>query len=151
MTVDDDRLAVASVFRLSISEVKGQKKTNVSSVNVTSEGIEGDAHSGTARALSLLPYESFDEYAHLALDIHPGAFGENITTVGMDFSRLTVGTKLALGDNVVIEIIQVGKECHSDCDIKQVVGDCIMPRQGLFARVLTEGKVREGDSIRIVE
>ncbi|UCC45789.1 MAG: MOSC domain-containing protein [Candidatus Zixiibacteriota bacterium] len=155
MTANGDRqeqnsAGAATVFRLSVSGSKEQKKTNVRRVTVTNEGIVGDAHSGTARALSLLPYESFEQYGHLGLNIGPGDFGENVTTLGIDFAELTVGSKLALGDSVVIEIIQVGKECHDGCDIKQTVGDCIMPREGLFARVLTEGKVNEGDSIRIV-
>jgi len=145
------RAVEAAVFRLSVSGTKGHKKHNVNTVTITAGGIKGDAHFGTARALSLLPYESFEQYAHLGLNVCPGDFGENITTLGMDFGELSVGSRLALGASVVIEIIQVGKECHDSCDIKQTVGDCIMPREGLFARVLVGGKVSEGDSIRIVK
>lgn len=139
------------VFRLSVSAVKGEKKENVESVTVTGDGIEGDAHVGTTRAISLLPYESFAKLAHGGLVINPGDFGENITTRGMDFSQLTVGSRLGLGDAVVIEVVQVGKVCHNGCVIEETVGDCIMPREGLFARVITGGRLNEGDPIRIID
>ena len=140
-----------SVFRLSVSAVKGEKKQNVKSVTITGDGIEGDAHVGTARAISLLPFERFASLAHPDLAINPGDFGENVTTVGLDFKKLTTGTRLGLGSAVVIEVVQVGKDCHNGCAIKEMVGDCIMPREGLFARVITGGKLSEGDPIRIIE
>lgn len=140
-----------SIFRLSISHRKGTKKTNVPRVTVTMQGIEGDAHAGTARAISLLPYESFTKITTKGLDLHPGDFGENITTVAVDFRQLGVGTRLALGDTVVLEIIQIGKECHDGCIIKDMTGDCIMPREGLFARVINGGVLTEDDMIRIIE
>ena len=142
---------IPSVFRLSVSAAKGMKKQNVRRVTVTLKGIEGDAHAGTIRAISLLPYESFGKLAHHRLNLSPGDFGENITTLGMDCKELCVGTKMALGDTVVIEVVQIGKDCHNDCMIKQTVGDCIMPREGLFARVIAGGELNEGDSIRIIE
>ncbi len=139
------------VFRLSVSSVKGEKKENVKRVTVTADGIEGDAHAGSSRALSLLPFESFEKLSNDKVMIRPGDFGENITTVGLNFGALQVGMKMALGDTVVIEVVQVGKECHNGCFIKQTVGDCIMPREGLFARVIATGELRAGDSIRIIE
>jgi molybdopterin adenylyltransferase len=141
----------ASVFRLSISRVKGTKKRNVTSVTVTSQGIEGDAHAGTVRPVSLLPFESFRKLANNGLELHPGDFGENITTVGIDCRDIGVGTKLALGDAVILEIVQIGKECHDSCIIKDTTGNCIMPREGLFAKVIRGGVLTEGDVIRIVE
>lgn len=148
---DLNRSKIPSVFRLSVSAAKGMKKQNVKRVTVTLKGIEGDAHAGTIRAISLLPYESFGKLAHHGLNLSPGDFGENITTLGMDCKELCVGTKMALGDTVVIEVVQIGKDCHNDCMIKQTVGDCIMPREGLFARVIAGGELNEGDSIRIIE
>ena len=142
---------IPSVFRLSVSAVKGEKKQNVSRVTVTLEGIEGDAHAGTIRAISLLPYESFEKLAYYELYLNPGDFGENITTIGVDFKELSVGTKMALGETVIIEVVQIGKDCRNDCMIKQTVGDCIMPREGLFAKVIAGGELNEGDSIRIIE
>lgn len=139
------------VLRLSVSAIKGEKKENVRSVTVTEDGIAGDAHTGTARAISLLPYESFSSLTHPELTINPGDFGENITTFGVDFNKLRIGTRLALGSAVVIEVVQVGKDCHNGCVIKQTVGDCIMPREGLFAKVIAGGKLSEGDPIRIIE
>lgn len=139
------------VFRLSVSAVKGEKKGNVRSVTVTSEGIKGDAHAGSARALSLLPYESFEILTNDKFKVNPGDFGENVTTLGVDFSVLRVGTRMLLGETVVLEVVQVGKDCHNGCEIKQTLGDCIMPREGLFASVITGGELKEGDSIRIIE
>ena len=141
----------ASIFRLSISATKGGRKENVRSITVTLNGCEGDAHSGTSRAISLLPFESIEAMKTDEFDVKPGDFGENITTFGLDYRLLNTGTKMALGNSVIIEIVQIGKDCHHGCEIKQNLGDCIMPRQGLFARVLAEGELSEGDPIRIIE
>jgi len=140
-----------SIFRLSISHQKGTRKTNVPRVTVTIRGIDGDAHAGSARAVSLLPHESFGKLAMGDIDLHPGDFGENITTVGINFDNIGVGTRLALGDDVILEIIQIGKECHDGCIIRDTAGDCIMPREGLFARVVKGGMLSEGDTIGIIE
>ncbi len=139
------------VFRISISPELGQKKHNVPSVKIIpSRGIEGDAHSGTERPLSLLPFESFLKLADPRLNLKPGDFAENITTLGLDFSSIRPGSRLLLGDGIIIEIIQIGKECHFGCAIRDYAGDCIMPREGAFARVLTGGILSEGDPIRIL-
>ena len=140
------------IHKLSVSERKGEKKDNVPEVMVIAEkGIQGDAHCGSERPVSLLSLESFDELDTSLMEINPGDFAENITTRGLDYSRVTMGTRLALGDEVIVEIIQLGKECHDGCIIKQTVGDCVMPRRGVFARPLKGGKLREGDPIKILE
>ncbi len=139
------------VFRLSISPKKGIKKHNVKEVFIRGGGgIEGDAHALTGRPISLLPFESFEKVRHPDLDIHPGDFAENITTVEMDFSKLKIGSRVQIGTSVEIEITQIGKKCHHACIIKETVGDCIMPREGVFGKVITGGKVQEGDDIKIV-
>ncbi len=139
------------IYKLSISAHKGEKKENVHSVMVVvGKGIEDDAHFGSGRPVSLLPYESFSKLDAGQIQIDPGDFAENITTRDLDFSRLAVGSRIALGDTVILEVIQIGKECHEDCVIKQAVGDCIMPREGVFAMPLAGGLLREGDSVKII-
>ncbi len=138
------------VFKISISTELGQKKHNVPSARIiASRGIDGDAHSGTERPLSLLPFESFSKLADPRLNLKPGDFAENITTIGLDFKSIGLGSRLLLGENIDIEIIQIGKECHFGCAIRDYAGDCIMPREGAFAKVLTGGVLSEGDPIRI--
>lgn len=139
------------IHKLSISPVKGERKKNVKTVRVLdSGGFEGDAHSGSYRAISLLPYESFSKVRDAGLDVNPGDFAENITTVGLDFRRLSIGARIAMGASVIIDIVQIGKECHGGCEIKQITGDCIMPREGVFARAVSGGILREGDPIRFL-
>lgn len=139
------------VYRLSLSPKKGIKKHNVNEVTIRAgAGIEGDAHATTGRPISLLPFESFEKVSHPDLDIHPGDFAENITTVEIDLSRLEIGTRVQIGNSVELEITQIGKKCHHACIIRETVGDCIMPREGVFGKVITGGKVKEGDPIRVV-
>ena len=148
---DRNALRKPYIYRLSISSSRGDKKRNVKSVKVTeSGGLEGDAHADTFRAISLLPYESFSSMKGFGLEINPGDFAENITTVGMDLAKLSVGDRISLGESVVLTIVQLGKECHDACSIGQAVGDCIMPREGVFARAVTAGLLREGDPITIL-
>lgn len=140
-----------SVYRISIAPEKGQKKTNVKEVHLSpGAGIDGDAHGLSHRPVSLLPFESFKKVYHPDLSVAPGDFAENITTVGVDFSRIGIGTRIYLGDSVLLEVIQIGKKCHNDCIIRQTVGDCIMPREGVFAKVINGGKIKEGDSVRVL-
>ena len=147
-----DKIKYAAIHCLSVSSEKGQKKRNVKSVEVVdSGGIEGDIHADTDRPISLLPYESFAKMSLLDKKIKPGDFAENITTTGLDFNRIDTGSKIALGNKVILEVIQIGKECHNSCYIKQDIGDCIMPSEGVFARALHGGKLMIGDKIRIIE
>jgi MOSC domain-containing protein YiiM len=139
------------IFQLSVAAEKGDKKHNVDRVEVACpDGIVGDAHAGSPRPISLLPFESFQKMENDSLEIAPGDFAENITTIHLDFQNLKVGTRLALGNSVILDIIQIGKECHEDCVIKQTVGDCIMPREGVFAKVIEGGILYKGDTIKII-
>jgi len=141
----------ARVIAVSTSPVKGRRKTNVPEVRlVQGRGIEGDAHAADgSRQLSLLAVESIERIRGVGLDVNPGDFGENITTSGIETWLLRVGNRLEIGD-AYVEITQIGKECHAPCAIYQHVGDCVMPREGVFARVLRGGVVRPGDSVRVV-
>ncbi len=136
------------VFRLSISSRKGEKKRNVDTVLLRSDfGIVGDAHAGSQRQVSLLPYESFAKVAKQGLQVKPGEFAENITTIGLDCSDITIGSRLRIGETVELCITHIGKDCHKGCYIREAVGDCIMPREGLFARVIRGGRVQSGDQL----
>jgi MOSC domain-containing protein YiiM len=143
---------MASVIAVCQSQKKGTKKEPVAEVFIKEDyGVIGDAHADclTHRQVSLLAIESIDKMRSLGFDLHPGDFAENITTRGIDLVSLPVGTRLMAGDEVVLEMSQIGKECHTACAIRRQVGDCIMPREGVFARVLQGGLVRAGDPIRI--
>ena len=113
-------------------------------------GLEGDAHAGNwHRQVSLLSYDRIREFNERGAGVGPGAFGENLVVEGFDFKLLPVGTKLKCGD-VVLELTQIGKECHSHCEIYKKMGECIMPREGVFARVLCGGTIEEGDEMELV-
>lgn len=136
------------IYKISIALEKGLKKTNINAVELKEDfGIVGDAHAGSPRQVSLLPFESFDKVKNSVIDINPGDFAENITTTGIDFSDVSIGKKMKLGDSIELEITQIGKKCHHGCYISQAVGDCIMPREGIFARVIKGGRISEGDVI----
>jgi MOSC domain-containing protein YiiM len=138
------------LYRISISVSKGEKKSNVDEALLKEAlGIVGDAHAGSERQVSLLPFEAFDSIRRRLPDIRPGDFAENITTRSIDLSSVSVGDHLYIGDKVRLEVTQIGKVCHNDCLIKQAVGDCIMPRLGIFASVLEGGSVRVGDRISL--
>ncbi|MHC4457735.1 MAG: MOSC domain-containing protein [Planctomycetota bacterium] len=137
---------------ISVSKEKGTKKANVHKAEVDADfGIVGDAHAGKwHRQLSLLAVESIDKIVAKGVKVSPGNFAENVTTEGIDLSRLSVGSKLKLGESVELEITQFGKKCHNLCEIFQQVGDCIMPREGVFAKVTKAGLINVGDVIRVV-
>lgn len=141
---------MASVVAVCTSEEKGTAKHPVELIELKKRhGIVGDAHAGDwHRQVSLLATESVDKMRRVFPDIPVGAFAENILTEGLQLSALPVGTKLAVGE-CLLEITQIGKECHKDCAIRRQVGDCVMPREGVFAIVLTEGTIRPGDTIRV--
>ena len=114
-------------------------------------GMEKDAHAGKwHRQVSLLSYEKIEAFKAKGAPVEDGAFGENLIVEGFDLKTLPVGTKLVCND-VVLEVTQIGKQCHSGCEIYKIMGDCIMPREGIFTRVLHGGTVSEGDRIEILE
>ena len=135
-----------------ISEQKGTQKVPVDEVILVEDfGIEGDAHAGKwHRQVSLLGFEKIEEFKARGVAVDDGAFGENLIVEGFDLRTLPLGTKFRVGNGALLELTQIGKECHDKCAIYAVVGDCIMPREGVFTRVLTGGTVRPGDPIEIV-
>lgn len=142
---------MAKVIAVCISEKKGTMKHPVESVQLRKEhGIIGDAHAGNwHRQVSLLADESVEKMRAKFPDIPIGAFAENILTEGIELCTLPIGTKLRIGETL-LEVTQIGKECHADCAIRQQVGDCVMPREVIFAIVLEEGIVKAGDAISIL-
>jgi MOSC domain-containing protein YiiM len=139
------------IVSLAISKKKGTRKTPLDEVNIIPDhGIEGDAHAGQwHRQVSFLASESIDNARKQGLDVTFGDFAENIATIGIDWKSLPIGTRARLGDSVLVEITQIGKECHNKCAIYYQAGDCIMPREGVFAKVITGGKIKKDDRIRI--
>lgn len=140
------------VLAVCISEKKGTVKHPVPEIQLKIDhGIVGDAHAGNwHRQVSLLADESVEPMRQRFPDIPTGAFAENILTRGIALSTLPVGTKLRVGQ-VLLQVTQIGKECHADCAIRRQVGDCVMPREGIFTRVLEEGSIHPGDEITIEE
>jgi len=138
---------------ISVSEKKGTRKVNVPGADLRVDcGIVGDAHAGKwHRQISLLAVESIEKMIASGADVSPGDFAENITTEGIDLLALSFGGRLRLGESVEIEITQFGKKCHSDCEIFRQVGDCVMPREGIFARVIKPGRISVGDIIEVVD
>ena len=138
----------AKVIAVCISEKKGERKTPVASVELReNHGIVGDAHAGEwHRQVSLLAKESIEKMRAMGLDVDSGDFAENITTEGIELPALPVGTRLTVGETL-LEVTQIGKECHTRCAIYHQAGDCVMPKEGIFAKVLTGGTVRPGDVI----
>ncbi len=138
----------AKVVAVCISRNKGERKTPVASVElVVNHGIAGDAHAGEwHRQVSLLAQESIAKMQRMGLAVDAGDFAENITTEGIDLPSLPIGTRLAIGPTL-LEVTQIGKECHTRCAIYYQAGDCVMPKEGIFARVLTGGTVSAGDPI----
>ncbi|MHB9022996.1 MAG: MOSC domain-containing protein [Armatimonadota bacterium] len=141
-----------TIIALSVSAEKGTPKTNVPEVRlIEAWGIDGDAHAGDwHRQVSLLALSSIETMRARGATVRPGIFAENITTDGLDLLDLQIGNRLNIGD-ALLEITQIGKTCHNRCAIYQQVGDCVMPREGIFARVITGGVVRVGDTIDIAK
>jgi len=141
----------ASVVAVCISLAKGEKKTPVERVELRqNHGIVGDAHAGEwHRQVSLLARESIAKMQAMGLTVDAGDFAENITTSGIDLVSLPIGTCLAVGDTL-LEVTQIGKECHTRCAIYYQAGDCVMPKEGIFARVVRGGEVSPGDSIGVL-
>ena len=139
------------IVSIATSKKKGTRKTPVDEAFISQDhGLEGDAHAGKwHRQVSFLASESIDQARQQGLDVTFGDFAENIATTGIDWKTLPIGTRVSLGDTVLVEITQIGKECHNKCAIYYKAGDCIMPREGVFARVLAEGTICCGDPIQI--
>lgn len=142
---------MGKIMAVCISEKRGTQKKNIEKVRLIENfGLEGDAHGGNwHRQVSLLSYEKVRAFEEKGISVEDGAFGENLLVEGFDFKTLPVGTRFRCGE-VLLEMTQIGKECHSHCEIYQAVGDCIMPREGVFARVLHGGVIQIGDELEIV-
>ena len=140
---------IMKIVSIAISKKKGTPKTPVNEAFISKDhGLEGDAHAGKwHRQVSFLSSESIDSARAQGLDVTFGDFAENIASTGIDWKTLPLGTQVRLGDSVLVEITQIGKECHNKCAIYYKAGDCIMPREGVFGRVLTGGTIRTGDSV----
>lgn len=139
------------VVSLAISKKKGTRKTQVEKAKlIENHGIEGDAHAGDwHRQVSFLSSESIERAKQGGLNVGFGDFAENIATQGIDWLKVPVGTQLKIGNDVMVEITQIGKECHNKCAIYYQAGDCIMPKEGIFAKVLVGGVVQVEDKIEI--
>lgn len=142
---------MASVIAVCISETKGTPKHEVPEICLKEgHGIDGDAHAGNwHRQISLLGMESVEKMKSVLPDLPAGAFAENILTEGLVLYELPIGTKLQIG-GTLLEVTQIGKECHSGCAIRRQTGDCVMPREGVFAIVLQGGVIHSGDRISII-
>ena len=139
------------VVAINTSERKGMRKKPVKEAVIkTNYGLEGDAHASSEwhRQVSLLALESIKKMQALGLKVKPGDFAENITTEGINLPELPIGTKMTIGE-VEAEVSQIGKECHTRCAIYYQAGDCIMPKEGIFVKVIKGGKIKEGDIIKI--
>lgn len=138
------------IVSINISDKKGVRKKPINEVFLkTDYGIEGDAHASSTwhRQVSLLALESIEKMRNMGLNVKPGDFAENITTEGINLPCLPLGTRIEIGDSVIGEVSQIGKECHTRCAIYYQAGDCVMPKEGIFIKVLKGGNVRNGDSI----
>jgi MOSC domain-containing protein YiiM len=138
---------------IAISKKKGTRKVQVEEgLLLQAHGLEGDAHAGPwHRQVSFLASESIDKARMQGLDVTFGDFAENIATSGIDWQKVSVGTQIQLGDSARVEITQIGKDCHNKCAIYYMAGDCIMPREGIFAKVLKGGKIQCGDHILLLD
>lgn len=143
---------MAQVLAVCISEKKGTIKVPVDHIDIRKDhGIEGDAHAGNwHRQISLLADESVDRMRAMGLSLDAGVFAENILTKGIELKTLPVGTRLRVG-STLLEVTQIGKECHYGCAIREKTGMCVMPTDGIFAIVIEEGRIQAGDEISIVE
>lgn len=141
-----------TVVSINTSEKKGVRKTPVPEAVVNEDfGIEGDAHASASwhRQVSLLALESIRKMQALGLDVKPGDFAENLTTEGLDLLALPVGTWIRIGTDVIGKVSQIGKVCHTRCAIYEQAGDCVMPKEGIFIRVMRGGTIRTGDTILV--
>lgn len=142
---------MGNVIAVCVSERKGVQKKNVGSANFVADwGIENDAHAGVwHRQVSLLSHDKIEAFRARGAEVGDGAFGENLVVSGIDFKALPIGTRFSCNE-VLLELTQIGKECHSGCEIFKKMGDCIMPREGVFARVLHGGTISVGDTLTVL-
>jgi len=143
----------ASIVSINVSDKKGIRKKSVSSANLKENyGIENDAHASEKwhRQVSLLALESIKKMQAKGLKVGPGDFAENFTTEGIDLVSLPIGTRFNVGENIEVEVSQIGKVCHNRCAIYHQAGDCVMPKEGIFVKVLKSGTAKKGDEIKII-
>ena len=142
---------MGTVKAVCTSKYKGTQKTAAEYIDLIEDlGIDGDAHAGKwHRQVSLLSYEKIEEFKKRGIELDDGAFGENIIIEGYDLKALPLGTRFKIGD-VCLELTQIGKECHAHCAIYHAVGDCIMPREGVFTKVITGGRITAGDTVELI-
>ncbi|MBI4654895.1 MAG: MOSC domain-containing protein [Nitrospirae bacterium] len=144
----------AKVVSINISDKKGVRKKAVDQAVINENyGIEGDAHASEKwhRQISLLALESIKKMQEMGLKVGPGDFAENITTEGIGLLGLPIGTKFFIGETVEVEVSQIGKVCHDRCAIYHQAGDCVMPKEGIFVKVLKGGAIKKGDSIKVIQ
>ena len=146
-------MIMGKILSVNISDKKGEKKHNVGAARaLVNRGLENDAHIGMAiRQISLLAAESVEKIRQKGLNVQYGDFAENLTTQGIELYTLPLGTKFRIGKDILLEVTQIGKTCLTPCAIYHAVGDCVMPKEGIFVRVLSEGVIAVGDEITIVE
>ncbi|HAH21025.1 MAG TPA: MOSC domain-containing protein [Candidatus Omnitrophica bacterium] len=139
------------ILAISISDKKGARKNNVDSATLKEDfGIIGDAHAGTKnRQVSLLAQESIEKMKAKGLKVKAGDFAENITTEGLDLLSLKIGDRLKINEEIILELSQIGKVCHTRCSIYYQAGDCVMPKEGIFVKVIKGGSVKAGDEILV--
>ena len=140
------------VLAVNTSKEKGTRKSNVGQSCLLPEfGLKDDAHGGKwHRQVSLLAMESIHKMIHLGLKVGPGDFAENITTQGLNLIEIPVGTRVSIGQGALLEVTQIGKVCHTRCAIYYQAGDCVMPKEGIFAKVLEGGEIKVGDEIHVL-
>ena len=140
------------LLAVSISEKTGTRKRPVP-IGVLREGhgLVGDAHAGTHRQVSLLADESVDTMRAEGMELRPGDFAENLTVCGLRLHSLSIGTRLRVGATAVLEVTQIGKECHEECEIRAQTGRCVMPTDGVFASVVAGGEVKSGDVVEVLQ
>ena len=143
---------MAKIIAVCRSDEKGTRKEAIAEGIIKEDyGLIGDAHADccTHRQVSLLAVESIDKMRSLGFDVGPGDFAENLTTEGLQLASLSIGTRLSIGKDILLEVTQIGKDCHAKCAIYRQIGKCIMPKEGIFARVIHGGSVKAEDQIRI--
>jgi MOSC domain-containing protein YiiM len=147
------KVAMKKIIAVCTSKSKGERKTDVGQcVLQKGFGLVGDAHGGDwHRQVSLLAIESIEKMRAAGLDVGPGDFAENLTTQGINLYTLPIGTRFRIGAGVLLEMTQIGKECHDRCAIYHQAGDCVMPKEGVFAIVVEGGPVKTGDAVEILE